>query len=241
MRKTSSIDSKDKYDRWLVCNSWRGHHSLKSCVRSAWHARSGLFIQDLFVALILVSVMIACLVPMFSFVARSRRLAYQEQLACQLVANWLDEVLAASESDRETLHRLFEQRQPIDQLATIFSGPDVDLSASLRERFLASANQAELWPRAALQISRKELIRNGDDRSDGQPDEQQLERPLLESWQVAIDWQITADAGKTQQRHAPLSLTGWTLASSGASASSSLPAKPLLQNNQQTPDEERAP
>lgn len=173
-------------------------------------ARAGLFLQDLFIALILLSVMVGCLVPMFSFVARSRRLAYQEQLACQVAANCLDDVIAASAADRDALYRLLERGCYLEELPAQFLEPDVGLSDSIRERLLASLLAGERLPVAKLQLTRSpgQIHLHHDSQAAGQV--APFYPALLEEWEVAIDWQIMQGAKNSHERHAPLRLSGWT-------------------------------
>lgn len=173
-------------------------------------ARAGLFLQDLFIAIILFSVMVGCLVPMFSFVARSRRLAYQEQLACQMAANCLDDIFAASVKDRDAVYEVLDKGCYLEELPAQFLEPEAGLSESFRERLLASLLAGERLPVAKLQLT----------RSPGQIQWQHdaqvapFDAGPLEQWEVAIDWQITQGAKTSHERHAPLRLSGWIPATS---------------------------
>lgn len=173
-------------------------------------ARAGLFLQDLFIAIILFSVMVGCLVPMFSFVARSRRLAYQEQLACQIAANCLDDIIAASAADRDALYRLLEKGRHLEELPAQFLQPEAGLSDSFRERLLASLLAGERLPVAKLQLTRSPAQIQWQHDAQAAP----FNPGSLEEWEVAIDWQITQGAETAHERHAPLRLSGWIPATS---------------------------
>lgn len=183
--------------------------------RSVGSARGGFFIQDLLVSIILLSVLLASVVPMFAFVTRSRRLAYQEQVAYQLAANWLDELLAANEGDRETLGGLFADPQSLAALEQVLAAEDSGIPAEMKQRLLEVSMMSSLLPEGRLQVMQDPpaLDAAPSDATVRKEDEVRTEGevPPLTRWQVAIDWQVTPGSSETGHRHSPIRLSGWTL------------------------------
>ncbi|MBA4029878.1 MAG: hypothetical protein C0478_03035 [Planctomyces sp.] len=183
--------------------------------RSVGSTRGGFFIQDLLVSIILLSVLLASVVPMFAFVTRSRRLAYQEQVAYQLAANWLDELLAANEGDRETLGELFAEPQSLAALEQVLAAEDAGIPAAMKQRLLEVSTMSSLLPEGRLQVLKDSPSLDAalSDAAVPKKDEFRTEGevPRLTRWQVAIDWQVTPGSPETGHRHTPIRLSGWTL------------------------------